>query len=1023
MKPLLLLILLSFSPLTIEAAQSVTVTSGCNFASLAFCPTVTIPSGAPWTTIGLGNNRWETRVSASGTIDWQIGPFHIFTIGSTFGITNAVPPPTTDTLGPPPEVPITITGYTDVLVRLQRDNARQVWELTMCNTAPGQTGGGPPTCQVNTYPIITPGQASIVGQTIAFSAGGAVAFLREFSTVVPPFTTIQVAGVTGDLLDWEFEGSLTDSVRGLTFTGNPSLSVAYSTTPVYNPYCSNGIQQSFKTGVVGALDGSSSQALDGGTTLNAVWSYAGTGADGVTQSSLSFGTPNSLTTTISGYIKGSVNLTLTLTDGSSNTSNCTIHDGAVHVQSNDTVITGLPTGQDHILGPLLKWESPSNIAPWYDDRNLTLVNLQGNAINTNGPIYWTTFKSGTVAISNTATCMGSPAGQGLIGTGTDFVMDFSPGQYIVIAWNGGANHYLNIVDSTPSTTCAVLHYPMNFPMSETGLHFGQPDTNVVNIWGVAQASSPYNYYDNVEAYRSFYERTGIDTFWTFYTTLADRFWAVPPMDQGLAFERVGGGFLGPLLLVVPRNQSLQGMMIRAMDPGMSAMWTGIGVVITADNILLNSSNTNGWGAPNPSDTRDVGYAMTFAALYSEFGPDATLAANCRTLLAMVIDNLIANGVQGNGSIPTLELTFVDLTNTMTVTNGSRTVTCSGCNFTGIFQQNTVTTLASNIDNSTTVCPVNSNPGGLPGNYFFIGSEGFKIISNVGNTINCQRGQYGTTPVSHNSGDAVTMTSQPYLAMWDGFPTAPVDNTFFRPTVYRPIVVNSTTLTLDQPYVEASGTVGYAYDGDSSAVSNPYMIGWNLQPFLGAILTVGLVETSTALQVSNPAESTNALIYANGMAGWLQTYGYADPAFGGVGGMYYYQSGLLCSYPTQTVFCTLGFDAGASRSDSAEALHALTWYYLKSPTVGLKTFITTLYSQMYCKPGFPGTCTTDGSYLTSLNDGQSSMSSLPQSSKWLGFFFGYSAGINSAAVLAPNFTVPNENVTRVGGVFYAGGVHQ
>lgn len=654
--------------LPVFGAQSVQVTSTC----LSTCPFVALPNSAPWTTIGHADQRFEARVeNISSSTKFQLGSMVVFVGSGTLQVTNAINPPATDTLGSQTGSIACCAGYGDVLVQLQRNNAAQTLTLQMCAT----TGGS---CQVATWAITTPGQLSWAGFTIelADSVSG-FAWLRWYSTLAPTANLIRNAGTPPQLADWEFEGNLNDSVNSLNM-GGAGVTVSYSTTATYAPSCAPLVQQTFVVGGTGTLDATQCQPLDNGATMTYLWSYAGAGSDGVTQSSLVFGTATSVTTTISGFSRGSVNVMQTVTDGSSQSASFTTHHGAVVADANDVVATGLPN-EDILLGSMLRYGSPKNRAPLFDYWNKLSLDTQGAALTTQFPDYWDSPSAGTVQFGTSVSCGGGGSGQGLIGTGTNF-NTISPGDYIVIYWNSGANRQLNTVDSVSSSTCLQMHYAWNMGTSETGQHFvASPDPAAVGHWAYAQISTPGNYYDNCKAYKAMYRRSGIDTYWDYYTYICDKFRSMPANDQGLSYSLNNQSqFKFP-----GRSQSLEGMFLRAMDPGMSGMWPGLRVQATFNEAQLTQLAATGWAG---NDEREIAYAQLFTAYQALFDPDQSMSGPADVARGVLSATMpfFTSGLQPDGSFATAEYTLFDTTNKVTVTQGSPTVTCSGCNFTGMF---------------------------------------------------------------------------------------------------------------------------------------------------------------------------------------------------------------------------------------------------------------------------------------------------------------------------------------------------
>ena len=651
-------------------AQSVTVTSTCSTSPFA-CPALSLPNSAPWTTMGTADIRVEGRIHNIGSAPWlTLGAMNVIVGSGTLQINNVSNPPVTDTLGAQTGSIICCSGHTDVTIRLERKYAARQYLLTMCDTSGG-------TCQSATWAISALGFTSWATFPISINAdGNDIAWLRWYSTLAPDGSVIRNIG-TGDVADWEFESSLVDSVHSLTF-GGAGVTVSYSTTPTFAPSCDAGIQQTFSVGIPGSLDGTNSQPLDNGSTLTALWTYAGIGADGVTQGSLSLGAATSLTSSLSGYTKGSVNMTLTVTDGSMQSTSCTIHDGAVVADANDIVSTGLPQ-EDLILGPLLRYGSPDNRAPPFDYWNKLSLDTQGAALSTQFPDYWDTPSAGTVDISQTSACGSGMAGFGLVGHSTHFTTDTAPGNYIVIYWgSGGAYREMNIVNSVASDTCLQLQYTWAQSTTESGQHYvGAPDQTVVGRWGISMGTStPGNYYDNVKAYKSFYRRSGIDTYWSYYSYLAPLWWHLPQIDQGQTYNAGAlENFIWPR-----RSLSLEGLFLYAMDPGNSGMWPGLEIIAASNETYLNTLAATGWQG---NDEREIAYAQLFIAEEALLDPNSTPASTARTNLSTNMP-FFTSDLQADGSFPTAADTIFDTTHQVTVTQGSPTVTCSTCNFTGMF---------------------------------------------------------------------------------------------------------------------------------------------------------------------------------------------------------------------------------------------------------------------------------------------------------------------------------------------------
>jgi hypothetical protein len=889
-----LLIALCFAGIGI-AAQSVQVTSGALAA--------TLPSGAPWNTVGSSTSpsRWEMRLhNFGGGPSWSFSitlpPLKLYIgNGNQLLYTYTHNPPAGDQVSDAvPGVIPCCAGRTDILIRLQRDVANRRYTLELCDV----TGGN---CSACTGTIIAFGQDSWVGWQHWLSAGYQMAFLRWFSTVVPVGTLIPIGGVSGDRGDWEFEGNLNDwSGHGLNMAGGTA---GFSATPVYPPACNVGAQQSFRAGFPGRLDGTGSQPLDGGTALTYLWQQT-------TRQRLVWSSHTAAQPTVRGLVSGPANFQLTVTDASGQSSTCSVDDGAVATDDNDIVITG-NASVDTLLGPMVRLGA--NPWPWFDDRNKKLADLQIAAMDTNSPDYWDTAAAGTVSVSPTQACSGSAVGACLIGSGTTFTSTFTPGAFIVIWWNNGANRRLDWVSSIIDDTHLILTYAWDGGTTESGIGYSAPSAGAVYGMSFAQQSTPGNYYDNVEAYYALYYRSGIDTYLNAARTLADRFWASPAMDKGSTSPGYQFKYAG-------RSESLTGMFLRALElGGNSSMWPGL-----RNRVGSHIYNLTVLDLPahyGISDQREVAYDLLYVDYCALFDPDATQRAACQAAISgsfSAIGNHYAvwqPARAADGSFPSLEFATVDTSHSVTATHGSTTIAGNGTAWTtGQF---------------SAVSPLLL--------YF----------------------PFGTVPASNNAGfDTVT---------------------------YVPVVVNATTLTLDQPFQGTTGTYGWS-------IGNGYgVMGWGNQPFMEGIQTVAFALAGRVLASSDPVTSALAYNYAAGLANWLKTYGYSNPAYGGVGGMYYFTSFVNCAYPVQTSLCTEGYTASQARTDAAEAVRGMSLVYAQTGDQALRNFIDTVYSEMYSKPGtssqFPG----DGQYISDLNDGQSFMDSGHGGNKWLGFFFGFDNG--------------------------------
>jgi hypothetical protein len=657
------------------AQQSAQITSGA--ASL------TLPNAAPWTTIGLSANpmRWELRLHNFGT-DWPYGGnAYLVNLGPVAlmrgSLTNwaqadlAAGPANDDVLynnGP------TVVGccntMNDVLVRVQRDVVNQRYTMEICNAS----GGG---CLSGTSQILSYGAQSWVDWTMSLHTGGDIAFLRWFSGVVPLGTPIPLSGAVGDLGDWEFEGDLLDSSgHGLNFIGG---SVQYSATPTYPPACNAGAQQTFRAGYPAILNGTASYPLDGGSFLSYVWQLV-SGASGLNWSSHSVASPQ-----IRGLVFGTYVFQLTVTDGSNQSSVCTVKDGAVATDDNNIVITG-NTAVDTLLGPMVRYGA--NPWPWFDNRHKQAADNENSIMDVYFPPWWNNVAPGTVTVAT-----GSHT---VVGAGTTFTTTFcqgpayptmaQTGSPTIIVWqplgSGTGREMFTVTscaDDTHLTTDVAFNQDQVKAEPGSGLTYAS-DNEYAPYWGSSQASAPANYYDNVAAYYALYYRSGIDDYLIAARKLADRFWQSPPIDQGV--HPWSYGFTG-------RSVSAMGLVLRALD-GRPDMWaTPTGAPAGGLHTIWNDymAYLNGLDGSAITDTREEGYQLAMISYCAMFDIDPAYRSTCQTSLINSFQTLWTPSRFPDGSWPQLypgsdPVTGVYLASwlsgtSVTLTNGSATVTGIG----------------------------------------------------------------------------------------------------------------------------------------------------------------------------------------------------------------------------------------------------------------------------------------------------------------------------------------------------------
>jgi hypothetical protein len=505
-------------------------------------------------------------------------------------------------------------------VRFERNPTQGYISLTVCR----MDGSN---CNSDTRTQGSWGSTTIAGANIGRAGWGAgnnsiygkLALFR-FSTTLAGTTRPPNAhnAPAANVVDWEFEGSLTDSVRSATWSLDWG-SAGYTTTIARMPVCNAGTTQTFRAGQPVTLDGSGSFALDGNTTLNEIWQQTAGPVP------LVWSSHTAITPSLNGSVFGTYTFSEVVSDASGGRSApCAITHSATATDANGVVL--VPNASH---APFIANLTRFGVDPWpyYDQQQQKFLDWLVTNINTFYLNYWDTPATGTITVSD--------GGTQIIGSGTHFQADVC----------GGAGNTTPVLDphviaqivvwypyqgSSPyAGKAGRLEIPVWRCTSDTVLEMGRNSGDgALNTWhntdwigsgsglgytiinsGNSQVSSywhfgprPLNYYDQVLALYAMYYRTGNVKYLNTARTLADRFWTYPQMDRGSTYDGNHGYWNFP-----SRSRSLSGIILRAIDSPSEDMKPGL-------RRFADYAQT--FDMPNAADAfdfREGGYALKWVS--------------------------------------------------------------------------------------------------------------------------------------------------------------------------------------------------------------------------------------------------------------------------------------------------------------------------------------------------------------------------------------------------------------------------
>ncbi len=928
-------------------------TCGCSFAneSLVLSPGVTaavsIPAISPFTS--LGSTRLEMRINhrITPTANTDIFQHSGFTVllapnGEICAVNYIDSTPAYGNM-----MCADVTGVPDIVLRVQRDTVQQLFEMEVHSAANDWTATS--YCGSKSYgtqgnvmpcPIATVNYWSWAGTA---TLGGALtnvqlAWLKWYSTVVPPGTGAFSETNPADLADWRFEtGTNNIGTSGLAVTigalkapNNPvgaTAGVIFAPTPILPPACNAGQQQVFRAGYPAQLDGTGSYPLDGGTALQFAWQQV-SGPFAAQWTNAATAQP-----TVSGLVFGSYVFQLTVTDGSNQTTTCTVKHGAVATDNNGVVITG-NNSVDALIGPQIRFGA--NPWPWFDNRHKAAADVQNADLDPYYASYWDTPGPGTIAVSaNSAT---------VLGFGTTFTTTFCQGPGNPNQPKNVNGDLVGIIVWYPTTTAGLTGrrlYSVLQCQSDTSLTLSSPwATDVPGGSGINYSYTddllsgnwmnnvdPGNFYDNVVAFYTLYYRSGIDDYLTAARKLADRYWLSPRIDQGAAC-----GPNSPGTCTFPRNLSILGLVLRAVD-GRPDMWPGLRLIwdkfIGYDLGKLDPNQTGIW------DLREEAYHLAMISYCALVDPDPVHIVTCKTAVSQSFAKVWTPFKFPDGSWAQLYYGGMggswgysswDTNSSVTLTTGSATVTANGISW----------------------------------------SQGFF-------PSDCLGGGSG--------GCGIWFTNSP---------SKPANNAAGDPTTYQATFTDATHLTLDRPYQGVSGVHGWALTNAVTAG----LIGWGAQPYMMGIMATAFDFAARGIADTDPTTSALAHSYNVAAANWIKNNAYWPLRKG----LYYGAQFANCQAPIAdtNLACTAGNNASAARTLSSETMRGIGAAYAYSGDSSLQTFGDTLFSAMFSKPGTGGP-NPDGYYVSDWDNTigwyMAGTPPVGKAPKYFGMFFGF--GDNSS----------------------------
>ncbi len=284
-----------------------------------------------------------------------------------------------------------LTGYSDVLVRLQRDPVGMQLICELWNfDGSGYTSGTAGIVTINPWPY----SGGVFGDQYTSASLG---FFREFSTLVPAGSRPPVTAAVGNLTDLKFDGNTLDdsgngnnlSFPGARFAPTPDQIPISVIKTLGAPAWSNWV--SLRAGYPGSLDGTASYSLaDASSAVSYQWQEL-SGPSVLTWSNRTAAQP-----VVKGLIFGDYRFLLQVTDSAGKMATSTLDVGAVATDDNGVVIQANPAA-DLLFGPMIAFGKN----PWQYQDYIAVhsATVRSSYIKSISPPSWINNLSGTIAFA------------------------------------------------------------------------------------------------------------------------------------------------------------------------------------------------------------------------------------------------------------------------------------------------------------------------------------------------------------------------------------------------------------------------------------------------------------------------------------------------------------------------------------------------------------------------------------------------------------------------------------------------